>query len=84
MQLAFKNQTTGQYIKYPRSTAGHWNELEYTHNINDAWLYAEDYFTRPAGPGKKPYLQDEIQRWKERHGEVIIPVVTTIKEVGEY
>lgn len=84
MQLAFKNQATGQYIKSLWNIATHWHQITYTDDINDAWLYPEEYFNRRTYSDQEPYLQDEIRRWKERKGEVIVPVVTSIKSEGEY
>lgn len=81
MKITFKSQSNGLYVRRYYSTAGHWHRLEYTDNLQEAFLYDKELYEKPQYQKEESYIQEEIRLWSERHNEVItiVDVVVSLK-----
>lgn len=86
MKIAFKNEQTGRYVKDFRMVVKHVYKVDYTDDLQEAFLYNKrEYLTPPGAEAEETESKMQFQiRWcREKLDQPLVPLDVMIKLSGE-
>ncbi|MNE43720.1 hypothetical protein D3C80_1379090 [compost metagenome] len=74
MKIALKNKQTGLFVKHLRMAANHVNSIEYTDDIQEAFLYDKELYTKNEFGKNESWIGYQLRWCREKHNQLIEPV----------
>jgi len=84
MKIAFKNEQTGRYVKDFRMVVKHVYKVDYTDDLQEAFLYnKQEYITPQAAEETESKMQFQIRWCREKLNQPLAPFDVVIRLPGE-
>ncbi|MDF2958542.1 MAG: hypothetical protein K0S39_277 [Paenibacillus sp.] len=74
MKIAFKNVDTGRYVKDFRFVVKHVYKVDYTDNLQEAYLFNKEDYENPKKDEEESKMQFQLRWCKEKLNQHIEPV----------
>ncbi|NOU94205.1 hypothetical protein GC093_13400 [Paenibacillus sp. LMG 31456] len=78
MKISFKNADTGRYVKDFKFVVKHVYKVEYTDNLQEAYLINKEDFETPRRDESETKMQVQLKWCKEKLNQNIVPLDVTI------
>lgn len=78
MKIAFKNTESGKYVKDFRFVVKHVYKVDYTDNLQEAYLHNKEDYLIPKKDEEETKMQFQLRWCKEKLNQSLEPVDVTI------